>query len=159
VTVRQPNLVVNKTADAATVSSGDPIGFAMTVTNTGGGTALHATLSDALPAATRVDWTISPAYAGPGTCTIDGTPPTETLMCTFASLAPSASVTIQLTSATTNLSCATLVNSVTVQANNNAPVTSTAASIKVDCKPKLAVTKAACPAPSVVPGGFLTYTV
>ena len=78
-TVTQPSLTVTKTADATSVNAGQQIGFGVTVTNNGAGTATNVTLSDPLPGGDGIDWSISPAYAGPGTCTINGAPPTETL--------------------------------------------------------------------------------
>ncbi len=57
-----------------TVSAGSNIGFTITVTNNGPGAATNATLNDPLPFGTGVSWAISPAYAGPGTCSITGAP-------------------------------------------------------------------------------------
>ena len=53
VTVLCPSLTVNKTADHATVSAGDPLGFSATVANGGPGVAKGVTLKDPLPAGTR----------------------------------------------------------------------------------------------------------
>jgi uncharacterized repeat protein (TIGR01451 family) len=73
IVVRAPGLSIKKTADATPVSVGTAIGFTVTVTNSsaaGTGTATSVTLNDPLPPGTGIDWSISPAYAGPGTCSI-----------------------------------------------------------------------------------------
>ena len=67
--VQCPGLQIAKTADAASVSAGDPIGFTIKVSNTGAGTATGVTLSDPLPTGTGISWSISPAQAG---CSIAG---------------------------------------------------------------------------------------
>ena len=156
VTVNQPVLTITKAADAAVVKPGQPIGYVVTVRNTGAGSATNVTVTDPLPGGPGISWSINPAVAG---CQITGTAPNQTLNCTFASLAPTATVTIHLVSNTTNLSCVTLVNTATVGANNHASVSSSAVSITVDCKPNLVVTKVACPTPTTVPGALLTYTI
>src|SRR5207302_129758 len=59
---------VTKAADAASVSAGAPIGFTVTVSNSGTGTAKGVTLSDALPggnAAHPVHWTIDGSTGNP----------------------------------------------------------------------------------------------
>ena len=63
-------VTVTSAPDAATVTAGSPIGFTITIANTSAGTASNATLSDLLPAGTNVNWSISPAYTGPGSCSI-----------------------------------------------------------------------------------------
>src|SRR5207247_65578 len=50
ITCHGASIHVVKTADAASVNAGDPIGFTVTVSNTGSGTAAGVTLSDPLPA-------------------------------------------------------------------------------------------------------------
>ena len=49
-------------ADASPVNAGDPIGFTVTIQNTGTGTAYGATGSDTLPAG--INWTIDGAANG-----------------------------------------------------------------------------------------------
>ena len=49
VVVQCPDLSVVKTADAGSVSAGSPIGFSITVSNAGPGTASGVTLNDTLP--------------------------------------------------------------------------------------------------------------
>src|SRR5207245_5506811 len=100
ITVNAPTLAVTKTADAATVSAGDAIGFTIAVNNGGPGKAKTVTLSDALPGGSGINWSISPAYSGPGTCSISGSPPSQTLNCSFGDLASGASASVHVTSAT-----------------------------------------------------------
>jgi uncharacterized repeat protein (TIGR01451 family) len=142
-TVNCPHLAVVKTADhQAPVSAGSAIGFTVTVSNSGLGTAAGATLTDPLPGGDGVSWSISPAYAGSGTCSIAGSAPSQTLNCTFGDMAPTASNSVHVTSATTAASCKAYVNSVTVVATNNASVESLPATETVNC-PDVAVAKTA----------------
>src|SRR5207247_1776002 len=82
IVVLPPSLSITKTADAPLVDAGLPIGFSITVSNSdaeGTGIARSVTLSDPLPGHDGVDWSISPDYAGPGTCSISGSAPNQTL--------------------------------------------------------------------------------
>jgi len=57
------------------VIAGTVIGYTVTVSNSsavGTGTATSVTLNDPLPAGTGISWRISPAYSGPGTCSVTG---------------------------------------------------------------------------------------
>jgi uncharacterized repeat protein (TIGR01451 family) len=138
-----PKLAVTKSADAASVSAGTSIGFTVVVSNSSDantGTATSATLTDNLPAGTGIDWSISPAYAGPGTCSVDGSVGSEVLNCSFGDLAAGASASVHVTSGTSSASCSTYNNSGTAAATNHGNVTSTQASTTVQC-PSLTVTK------------------
>src|SRR5207245_660979 len=140
--VKCPTVTVNKTADAATVSAGDAIGFTVTVNNaSGGGTAKSVMLSDALPGGSGINWSISPAYSGPGTCSITGTAPTQTLNCSFGDLASGASASVHVMSATGTGSAGTYNNTATASASNSADKTGSA-SVTVNA-PTLSVTKTA----------------
>ena len=81
-------VTVTSAPDAATVTAGSPIGFTITIANSSGGPASNATLNDLLPAATGLNWSISPAYSGPGTCSITGAVGNQVLNCSFGSLDP-----------------------------------------------------------------------
>jgi uncharacterized repeat protein (TIGR01451 family) len=151
-----PTLAISKTADAASVSAGSNIGFTITVTNTGEGVAENVTLSDPLPAGTGVNWDIVPAYAGPGTCSITGNPPTETLNCSFGNLASGASASVHVQSATTFDSCKEYVNVATAQATNFTPIQAQA-STTVLC-PSLAITKTTS-TPTIYAGQTAIYTI
>lgn len=123
VVVNKPNLSVTKTADAASVTAGNPIGFTVTVSNAGPGPATNLTVSDPLPGAAGVNWSISPATAG---CSITGTAPAQTLTCTVASLASGASLVVHVVSQTTASSVGTFANVATARADNHPPVTANA---------------------------------
>ena len=65
------NIAITKTADAASVNAGDPIGFTLTVSNTGSGDAKGVTLSDPLPTNAGLSWHIASQGSGwGGTCSI-----------------------------------------------------------------------------------------
>jgi uncharacterized repeat protein (TIGR01451 family) len=94
---------VTKTADAASVDAGDPIGFTITVSNSGGGLAEGVTLSDPLPADPGTSWTIAGGtYASVTTCGIGS----GTLTCGPSNLAAGASYTVHITSPTTQATAA-----------------------------------------------------
>ena len=129
ITVQCPNLTIDKTADALSVNAGSAIGFTITVTNSGVGTASTVTLSDALPTGTGVSWSID-GGTGAAQCSISGTP--QSLSCNFGSLAANASKTVHITSSTTAQSCKTYTNTAYAQATNN-PQVSDGASEDVVC--------------------------
>src|SRR5439155_890320 len=87
VTVQRPDVHVLKTADSGTINAGEVAAFTIVVSNDGIGTAKNVTLHDPLPSG--VNWTINPAVAG---CAIVS----NTLDCSFATLASGASVTIHI---------------------------------------------------------------
>ena len=61
-TCAAPAIDVDKTADAASVSAGEQIGFTVTLQNTGAGEAKGVQFTDVLPAG--LSWSISPASTG-----------------------------------------------------------------------------------------------
>jgi uncharacterized repeat protein (TIGR01451 family) len=136
ITVQAPALAITKTADSASVTSGDAVGFTVTVSNSdssGTGTATAVTLNDPLPSGSGVDWSISPAYTGPGTCTITGAAGSQTLTCSFGDMAPGATASVHVTSATTsNVTCSPLSNTATASAGNAASLQASA-TITVAC--------------------------
>ncbi len=136
VTCLKPELVVEKTADAATVDAGDPIGFTVKTTNNGPGIAKAVTLSDPLP--NGVDWSIDPANAD---CEITGTGDDQVLTCDFGDLADDASETVHVKATTSESACTTYDNEATATATNH-PNAKDDASITCN-KPDLGVDKAA----------------
>ena len=69
--VNAPSIHIVKTPDAAQVDAGDPIGFILTVSNSGLGDAKGVTLSDTLPVKSGLSWSIAGQGAGwGGTCAI-----------------------------------------------------------------------------------------
>jgi uncharacterized repeat protein (TIGR01451 family) len=94
-----PVVTVTTTPDAATVTAGSPIGFTIKVSNSALAVANNVSLNTPLPGGTNVSWTISPAYAGPGTCNITGSQGSQVLGCAFGTLNQSASATLHILSA------------------------------------------------------------
>ena len=155
-TVLCPALQVVKTADAPNVNAGDAIGFTVTVSNTGSGTATAVTLTDLLPGGPGISWSISPAYGGPGTCSVTGSAPNQTLGCAFGDLAQNASATVHVTSTTTFASCATYNNTAIASATNTGSAQASAATT-VNC-PNLSITKVA-DASSVSRGSPIGFSI
>ena len=125
IVVLPPQLLITKTADAPQVDAGLPIGFTVTVANSdaeGTGIARSVTLSDPLPGHDGVDWSISPDYAGPGTCSISGSAPNQTLNCAFGDMAPGDSASVHIVSDTTSASVATYPNTATASTTNGTSV-------------------------------------
>jgi uncharacterized repeat protein (TIGR01451 family) len=107
-------VTVTNTPDSATVVAGNPIGFTVAIANNSGGTAVNASLKDPLPAGTGSSWSISPAYTGPGTCTINGAAGAQELDCTFGNIAVNTNFIVHLLSATSSIGTFTNAASVTV---------------------------------------------
>jgi uncharacterized repeat protein (TIGR01451 family)/LPXTG-motif cell wall-anchored protein len=131
VSVLCPALVLSKTADAASVTAGSQLGFRVTASNSGApgtGTAHGVVINDPLPAGTGVNWTIAAGSAS--NCSIQGSPPSETLHCTAVDLAAGASFTVHVVSATTNASCKVYPNAASLTATN-APALHASASASV----------------------------
>jgi uncharacterized repeat protein (TIGR01451 family)/LPXTG-motif cell wall-anchored protein len=125
IVVLPPALSITKTADAPQVDAGEPIGFSITVSNSdaeGTGIARSVTLSDPLPGHAGVDWSISPDYAGPGTCSISGSAPNQTLNCAFGDMAPGDSTSVHIVSDTTSESVASYPNTATASTTNGTSV-------------------------------------
>ena len=128
VTVTCPVLSVTKTADAGSVSAGDPIGFKVTVTNGGSaGLARGVTISDVLPPVPGGAWSVT-AGSDPS-CSITG----SVLSCGSADLAAGASLRAHVTSPTTPVSCGTYDNIATFGSGNDGTGTSPVASVHVRC--------------------------
>lgn len=126
--VREPGLTISKDADnEQPVNAGDPIGFTITVSNTGEGTAFDVTLNDPLPGGDGVDWSIE-SQSGGANCTIQGAHQAETLVCggTDFDLETGESFTVHVVSDTTADSCKEFVNFATADASNSSEVTANA---------------------------------
>jgi uncharacterized repeat protein (TIGR01451 family) len=129
---KAPNLTIVKTADAASVNAGSNIGFTITMTNGGAADATGVTISDPLPSGTGVDWSIASQNPA-GSCSISGSPPTETLNCGPLTLASGGGqLTVHITSATTGDSCGLYDNTATFT-STNAGTGSDDASVTVSC--------------------------
>jgi uncharacterized repeat protein (TIGR01451 family) len=146
---------VTKTADAATVSSTDNIGFTITVNNGGAGSAKNVMLSDTLPNNAGLSWSIN-GGTGAGSCSITS----GTLSCNFGTMGSGTSKTVNIASPTTADTCGTVTNSAAATATNEANTgnnSSGPVSIAVQC-PDLYVTKTADASP-VNAGSQIGFTI
>jgi uncharacterized repeat protein (TIGR01451 family) len=142
VTVSCPDVSVVKTPDGeagppGTITAGEAATFTMTITNNGPGVASNVTLSDNLPTANGLDWSIvsqglGPGFTGGTSCTIDAS---DLLSCSIATLASGASYRVVVSSATTGSNCGTINNTVTISATGdiNPANNSDPGSIVVQC--------------------------
>ncbi|HEV2216163.1 MAG TPA: hypothetical protein VGV88_01200 [Candidatus Dormibacteraeota bacterium] len=154
ITINCPSLGVVKTADATPVSTGDPIGFNIVVSNGGPGIARSVTLLDSLPGGPGISWSIA-GGSGALDCTIAGSAP-QVLSCSFGDLGSGANFTIHITSATDATSAGTYTNNVTVSATN-APSANSSATVVVQ-PPSLSVTKTP-DASTVSTGDTIGFTI
>jgi uncharacterized repeat protein (TIGR01451 family) len=152
VTVNCPDINVEKTADAASVSAGDDIGFTVTLSNIGAGNAAGLSFTDTLPAG--LTWTITPASAG---WSIAG----GALQYAPTSLAASATTTVHVKATTSSANCGSVSNTASASATNEASSANTnnsqTASVTVKC-PDIKVEKTA-DAASVSAGDQIGFTV
>ncbi|MGK2949797.1 MAG: DUF7507 domain-containing protein, partial [Acidimicrobiales bacterium] len=161
VTVQCPDIDIEKTADDALVSAGDEVGFSITVTNDGPGTAYGVTLSDPLPAGDGVDWSID-GESGDVTadCEITGAVGSQQLDCGPVTLADGESFSVHVTSGTdpSGAEClgGDLDNTGTADADNDEPVDDSA-SIEIEC-PNLQIEKDA-DAASVSAGEEIGFSI
>jgi uncharacterized repeat protein (TIGR01451 family) len=145
--VQCPDLTAVKDADGddpETVSAGQEIGFTITVSNSdqaGTGTAYDIVLDDPLPAGSGLDWSIDPAYNGPGTCEIQGLVGAQTLHCEFGDLASDDAVEVHVVSDTTQADCATYPNVADITSTNHEEL-NPSDSVTVEC-PGLNIAKVA----------------
>jgi uncharacterized repeat protein (TIGR01451 family) len=133
IVVQCPDISVLKVADADPINAGDPIGFTITVSNAGPGTASGVTLSDTLPAG--ITWSEDST-----SCAIAA----GVLSCTIGTLAPGATFQVHLTGVTDAADCGTITNTASVSATNE-PTSATSNNsstdtVTVDC-PDITVVK------------------
>ncbi len=82
ITIQCPDLQIEKDADDASVSAGEDIGFGITVTNNGPGTAYGVTLDDPLPGGDGIDWSIDGESGDvDADCSIEDVEGTQVLTC------------------------------------------------------------------------------
>jgi uncharacterized repeat protein (TIGR01451 family) len=153
VSVLCPSLSLEKKADAPSVSSGDQIGFTITVRNgSGAGTATDVTLNDPLPTGAGVLWSIDEGSSDGSECGIED----GSLVCDFGDLIAGAVRTVHVISPTTAASCQEYPNTATVDATNSAPVPASD-STTVLC-PGIEIDKSADD-PLVDAGGQIGFTI
>ncbi len=143
---------------AGPVNAGDTIGFDVTVTNGGAGTAHGVDLTDNLPAGGNLDWTLTgPTGDTTGvSCSITGAVGAEVLSCTDDSMAAGDSFTVHVSSATTADDCGTVENTASVTTSNDGSDESTD-SVVVNC-PNVWVTKVAADDP-INAGDTASFTI
>ena len=122
------SLIVTKVADDGTVDAGDAIGYTITVTNNGAGTARDATLSDTLPTNAGLGWSID-GGTGAAQCSIVA----GVLSCSFGDLASGASKTVHISSPTTAETCGVVSNTVNAHTSNDGNPSAGPVTITVDC--------------------------
>jgi uncharacterized repeat protein (TIGR01451 family) len=130
-TTPEPDLAITQVADHATVSTGDPVGFTVTITNNGNGSANNVTLTDTLPIYPELSWSVSGTDAA--SCTI-----TEAIVsCNFGDMPPGEVKTIRLTSPTQYISgtgfCPIIISVADVMATNQPEERSASANTTVLC--------------------------
>ncbi|MEX0983448.1 MAG: CARDB domain-containing protein [Actinomycetota bacterium] len=154
VTVQCPNLGIVKTADASPVSAGDEIGYTITVTNAGPGTAFGVVMTDTLPTNAGLNWSVEGTTGG-WDCDIAA----GILTCGAANfnLTNGQSASVHIVSPTTSATCGQVQNSASVSATNNLNVDSQVVTIVVECA-SLMVTKEADDA-TVNAGDDIGYTI
>lgn len=150
IVVQCPSLSITKTADAAIVSAGSPIGFTVTVSNAGPGTAKSVSVSDPLPTGTGISWSISPASTG---WSISN----GNLVLASTDLASGASTSVHVVSNTTGGSCGIYTNTATASLTNGTAPQPASASTTVQC-PNVSITKTA-DALTVNAGSQIGFTV
>src|SRR5947208_3355011 len=96
---------MTKTTDACSVNAGDNIGYVVTVSNSGTGTAKGVTVTDPLHTGARLNWAIDTATSGSGWSISSGA-----LHFGPADLAGGASTHVHITSPTTSATCGTVNN-------------------------------------------------
>ena len=123
-------LSISKSADAASVNAGSPIGFTVLVVNNGGGGS-SLDVEDPLPGGPGISWSIDFDLGDLNGCSIVGTSP-QTLKCS-GDLGLGQSHRVHVRSATTSESCGTYTNTATVSGFSDPLVSSNSASTTVVC--------------------------
>jgi hypothetical protein len=139
-----PDLCLIKKADAVTASAGSSIGFTLDAYNNyfecpfpfPEECDIHGvTLDDPLPAGPGVNWSISPAYTGPGTCSITGAVGTQRLSCSFGDFQfHSGFARVHISSPTApGTGCGTYSNTARLSASDASTVQDTTSITVTDC--------------------------
>ncbi len=111
------HIAITKVADEPNVDAGEPIGFTITVSNTGDMTATGVALSDDLPAGGDLDWSIE-NQTGISGCTIAGAVGSQSIDCPTVSLDGGDSYAIHIVSDTSVASADTVPNTASVSSEN-----------------------------------------
>jgi hypothetical protein len=106
-----PDIAVTKTADATIVNGGSPVGFTITVSIVGQGTAQNVAFDDSL--FTGLTWSVA-SSSGPGTFALNTVGGVQHLTYSAAVLTTADVATVHFTAPTTTATCVTIPNTVTV---------------------------------------------
>src|SRR5207245_1844516 len=128
ITVNCAVIHITKVADASSVNAGDPIGYVITVSNTGAGTAHNVTVTDTLPTNAGLSWSIDAGGSSSGWSISAGV-----LSFGPADLAAGASTHVHITSPTTSATCGTVNNSASVTTSNDGSASVGPVGITVNC--------------------------
>jgi uncharacterized repeat protein (TIGR01451 family) len=167
VVVHGATIQIAKTVDAAQVNVGDPIGFTMTVWNSGDGNAHGVTLSDQLPANPGLSWTIASQGAGwAGSCSISaaGKLTCGPVTVPGGTTQADSTFTVHITSPTTGATggdcpqTGVVDNTGHVTTSNDGSDDSSA-SVCVQAVVDLAITKSGSPATQELGQGNITWTM
>ena len=150
ITVNCPLIVITKTADDPVVNATDSIGFVITVTNTGEGSAFGVSVNDTLPVNGGLGWSIDVAHSDAGFSIASGV-----LSYGPATLASKASVSVHIVSATTPASCGLVDNTASVTYQGGSGEDSS--EITVLC-PDVTIAKTADNSP-ILAGQDASYTI
>ena len=154
ITCNSAAIHIVKTADAASVNAGDIIGFTITISNSGTGTAHGVTVNDPLPGG--VTWSIA-TQSNAGLCTVT-TGASQVLSCggSTTNVAPAGSFSVHITAPTSAAACSTYTNTASVTTSNDGTDQSTAS---ITCHPaSIHITKTA-DAATVNAGDPIGFTV
>ncbi|HEX9098040.1 MAG TPA: sortase, partial [Candidatus Dormibacteraeota bacterium] len=156
-TVLCANVTILKTRDAVVVNAGDPIGFTVTVSNTGAGTATGVTVSDPLPAGggSGLSWSID-IQSNPGLCSVTGSKPSQVLSCGPISLGAGGSFNVHITATTSAGECTIYDNTATATTTGYSGVNSSAIIV---CRPANVTIFKSADAASVSAGTPIGFTV
>jgi uncharacterized repeat protein (TIGR01451 family) len=103
------NVSITKVADSTSVNSGSQAGYVVTLSNSGGATATGLNVTDNLPAAPGVSWSIDGANTDPG-WSVSGSPPSQSLVYSPTTLAAGASTHVHVVSSTNAATCGSVMN-------------------------------------------------
>jgi uncharacterized repeat protein (TIGR01451 family) len=159
-----PSLTVDKIADSGTVQAGQPIGYTVTVSNTGNVAITNVSLTDdPLPSGPGIDWSLGALGGTDATglnCAVNGSPPNESLSCTKNSLAAGKNFTVHVTSPTDAIACGTYDNTASATADGGLSASSSSVSIVVTgCAPDLTISKGTSTNGSVNAGDSFSYFI
>jgi uncharacterized repeat protein (TIGR01451 family) len=146
-------LMIDKTADADSVTPGSQIGFDVTLSNAGDDAATGIAVTDNLPGGTGINWSVDAGSSDAG-WSISGSAPNQSLVYTPTTLAGTTVAHVHVISNTAGDSCGSYDNTASFTSTSGGSG-SDSASTTVNC---LAVTKVA-DAAGVTAGSQIGYTV